>query len=208
MSEYKYDFIDFLNDTADTAKLQNEILASSIDDILESITIEYGNEEVKIIFETDLTAGEQTTLDGIVAAHNGIPYVQMGSGWSESNGESGTTSIEWQQKDTLNFNCTEAGTHYKLYWYFEAGCGDSDKKSEFRVRLHTMNDSTATNTIDIMHLPTRITKKIEDGSWISVCGFKITQLEVNDYKIDIDYRNMEGKITYIRCARLCVEQEA
>jgi len=207
MSEYKYDFADFLNDTADAPKLQNEILASSIDDILESITIEYGNEEVKIIFETDLSAGEQTTLDGIVAAHDGIPYVQMGSGWAESNGESGTTSDLWQEKISMNFNCTEAGTHYKLYWYFEAGCGDSDKKSEFRVRLHTMDGIEVRSTSDIMNLPTRITKKISDGNWISVCGFKILQLEVEDYQIDIDYRNMEGKITYIRCARLCVEQE-
>ena len=62
------------------------------------------------------------------------------------------------------------------------------------------------STSDIMNLPTRITKKISDGNWISVCGFKILQLEVEDYQIDIDYRNMEGKITYIRCARICVEQ--
>ena len=207
MSEYKYDFIDFLNDTADTAKLNNEILASSIDDILESITINYGPEEVKIFFETDLSAGEQTILDGIVAAHDGIPYVQVGSGWSESNGQSGTTSIEWQEKITLDFNCTEAGTHYKLYWYFECGCSDNDKKSEFRVQLHEVSDSTS-DPADIMVLPTRIVKKITDGNWDTVCGFKILPLEVGNYTLDLDYRNLEERTTYIRCARLCVEQEA
>ena len=69
MALYQYDITDFLNDSVDLRKLTYEITLSDIDPTLTGITSH--NDLVNIEFQYDLSSGEQTTLDGIVAAHDG-----------------------------------------------------------------------------------------------------------------------------------------
>lgn len=69
MSLYQYDITDFLNDSVNLRKLTYEITISNIDPTLTGITSHEGL--VNIEFQYDLSSAEQTTLDGIVAAHDG-----------------------------------------------------------------------------------------------------------------------------------------
>ncbi len=71
MAIYQYDITDFLNDSVNLRKLVQEIGLTNIDPILTGIT-EHNN-LVDIEFSIDIDAGEETTLDGVVASHDGQP---------------------------------------------------------------------------------------------------------------------------------------
>jgi hypothetical protein len=71
----------FPNSSVNIEKLTDEIEAVIISPVLESITSypvpyfdPYLEGECEIIFASALSGPQQTTLDGIVAAHDGIPY--------------------------------------------------------------------------------------------------------------------------------------
>lgn len=68
---YTYDIEDFLNDEVNSNKLTVEIEDSSITKTLEGITT--SGDDVYIDFDSALTTGEETTLEGIVAIHDGQP---------------------------------------------------------------------------------------------------------------------------------------
>ncbi len=70
MTVYSYVVTDTLNDVVSPAALTSEILASSIDNTLNGITVDSG--DLHIDFDGSLDTGEETTLDGIVAAHTGV----------------------------------------------------------------------------------------------------------------------------------------
>jgi len=69
MALYQYDITDFLNDAVNLRKLTYEITIANIDPTLTGITNH--QDLVNIEFQYDLSSGEQTTLDGIVATHDG-----------------------------------------------------------------------------------------------------------------------------------------
>ena len=82
MSDYNYVHTDFLNDVFNEDKLEQEIAAN------ETITTEldhictFEDPDTQVItvtfhFPTDLSAGEETALDGLVAAHDGTPPTQV-----------------------------------------------------------------------------------------------------------------------------------
>lgn len=74
MAETTYDYsitTDFPNDKVDCGKLTVEIQSSSITIALERI--DTSGDDCDIIFKDSLTTGEETTLDGLVAAHDGEP---------------------------------------------------------------------------------------------------------------------------------------
>lgn len=69
-TQFTYNISDFPNDKVNSRKLTNEIMDSSI-----TIAIDYINTsttQCDIFFKTDLSSGEETTLDDIVAAHDGV----------------------------------------------------------------------------------------------------------------------------------------
>lgn len=73
---YQYTIsIDFPNGTVDPDTLADEINDSSISSgVLESITTDTPALDICYIqFDVQLSAGDETTLDGIVAAHTGVP---------------------------------------------------------------------------------------------------------------------------------------
>jgi hypothetical protein len=68
---YNYILTDFLNDKCDTARLTQEIQQSSI-----IIALDYINTttaDVTIYFKDELSIGDKSTLDGIIANHSGEP---------------------------------------------------------------------------------------------------------------------------------------
>jgi len=72
MALYQYDITDFLNDAVDSRKLTHQITIASIGPTLTGIT-NNNNLLVNIEFQYDLSSGEETILDNIVAAHDGQP---------------------------------------------------------------------------------------------------------------------------------------
>lgn len=82
MSDYNYVHTDFLNDVFNEDKLEQQIAAN------ETITTEldhictFEDPDTQVItvtfhFPTDLSAGEETALDGLVAAHDGTPPTRV-----------------------------------------------------------------------------------------------------------------------------------
>lgn len=69
MSRYIYQVTDTLNDTVSVRSLATEIANSTISPSLTGVTVHEG--EIFIDFDADLSGAEQTTLDGLVAAHDG-----------------------------------------------------------------------------------------------------------------------------------------
>jgi len=206
MSEYKYDFIDFLNDTCDAQKLQNQIDASSISINCDGVTVKYKEEEVFIDFISELSAGEITTLDGIVAAHDGIPYVDQGTGWVENSSVSGTTSDTWQEKVKLDYNCTADNSDFKIDWYAEVSSSDSKQPwNNYRVIIYDNIDGTS---VVLMDMERAFYKNESEGYWEPMCGFKnLNLVNVGEYSITFEFRNMGGKTAFIRNARLSVEEK-
>lgn len=71
MATYTYPITAFPNDAVNLDKLEYEIEESSITPPLSGITSH--DDTVKVGFDSSLSGGEQTTLNGIVAAHDGQP---------------------------------------------------------------------------------------------------------------------------------------
>jgi hypothetical protein len=207
-TEYKYEFSDFLNDTCDAQKLQLQIQGSSITTTVEGVTVKYTVEETCIDFVSDLSGADKTTLDQIVAAHDGIPIIEMGDAWAESDSESGTTSIDWQEKLHIDFNCTNDGNDYKIYWYAEIGSSDDKVVNAYRVKLYNspIQSRSDEGTI-LMEITRAFQKKVSDGQWESMTGWKYLPLDVGNYTIAFEYSNTNNRTTYIRNARLHVEEE-
>ena len=69
---YTYPITAFPNDAVEPLKLEDEIIASSITASPTGTTSHEGN--VNVTLSQTLTGAEETTLDGVVAAHDGVPY--------------------------------------------------------------------------------------------------------------------------------------
>lgn len=71
-TKYPYNFTDFLNDEVDLDSLDSEIRASAIITALDKIETDETTALCDIWFKDALSAGDNTVLDGIVAAHDGV----------------------------------------------------------------------------------------------------------------------------------------
>lgn len=115
---YNYDLqLDFPNQAINEDVLTAEIQGSSISTPLVGISV--SGDDVDIIFQDALSAGDKTTLDGLVAAHQGVPFsdtVQR----AFSEGESQTTSTDYQEKLSLSTGPLPQGD-YLVSWYCEIG---------------------------------------------------------------------------------------
>jgi hypothetical protein len=107
MSEYSYPHTDFLNDIFNEDSLGQQVSADSgitteLDSIKSSESVgengaPTGNVTVTFVFPTDLSAGEQTALDALVAAHDGAPPTQVRFHASSTilQGEADITETDW-----------------------------------------------------------------------------------------------------------------
>lgn len=101
---------------ANLPRLIEEIGVSSI-----SGTLNYANVDTNdcdIVFEYELSVEDLATLSGIVDGHSGEPFDYSDAVYSESEGESTTTSTVWQQKLRMNISDFPPGT-YQIRWYME-----------------------------------------------------------------------------------------
>jgi len=115
---YNYDLqIDFPNQAVNTDVLTAEIEGSSITTALVGISVL--NDDVDITFVDALSGADKTTLDGIVAAHQGVAFSDtVQRVFSEA--ESTTTDTSYQEKLTLSTGPLPEGD-YLISWYCEIG---------------------------------------------------------------------------------------
>ncbi len=95
MTNYNYNITDFLNDLIDVNTFNYEVRDSTITSNHVGTTYKT---EIDIEFETDLTIDEKTTLDNLVAAHDGQPRPDLISTYVES-----TAMIEVTPSNTTEF---------------------------------------------------------------------------------------------------------
>lgn len=116
MTKYTYSVSgDFPNQKVNSNQLTQEIEASAIATVLDCINI---NEDVCDIWFVDaLSGGDQTILNGIVAAHQGTETsgaTQTVTRWAQST----TTDNDYQVKATLNSQPLRKGM-YQITWNAE-----------------------------------------------------------------------------------------
>lgn len=136
-TKYTYSIsTDFPNQKVNSDLLEQEIDESSISTALSYIFTE--GDVCDIWFDDVLSGPDQTTLDGLVAAHQGTDTdnaTQTAKAW----GSSGTTDTNWQLKLELNSTPLKKGT-YEVSWNAEikmttGGMGD-------HVEVHMSVDGT------------------------------------------------------------------
>lgn len=122
---------DFPNQAVAPSVLSVEIENSTIVQILDGINV--NGDDVEIVFDTDLSAPEVTTLDGIVAAHQGIPF---------NNGAQRVNAIAVQDNATTTFqtaatlNMEPIGLEqYILSFYCEVRVNGGNNNSSVRFQL-------------------------------------------------------------------------
>lgn len=106
---------DFPNQAVDLTVFQLEIEASSITATVEGVTI--NGDDVTIDFDTDLTVDEETTLDGVVAAHQGTGLVE-GVQRAQANAEQTNATTTNATAVELQSGPLKAGD-YLVSWYCE-----------------------------------------------------------------------------------------
>jgi len=124
---------DFPNQAVDLSVLTVEIEGSAIAPGLDGITV--NGDDVEIVFDADLSAGEVTILDGLVAAHQGIPFndgpqrVNVIAAQDESAGT-------WTEAARLDAEPI-ATDKYSLTFYCELRQqgGNNNSRSQFQLLL-------------------------------------------------------------------------
>jgi len=135
---YSYSVInDFPNQAVDIEKMEVEIAASSITTPYVSSTVH--DATCNIEFESILSGPEETTLDGIVAGHTGLPYDILDPIYVESLSESETTSNDWIDKLTLDITGDPTPGTYRLDWTFKFGSAPANREIEARLYDTTAN---------------------------------------------------------------------
>jgi hypothetical protein len=78
MSSYSYVIsTDFPNQVVNVASLNDEVLAVELSSTLLGISVEDSADSCVLDFNSDLSGDDETTLDGVVAAHTGGPATRF-----------------------------------------------------------------------------------------------------------------------------------
>jgi len=187
--EYSYKLTDFPNDVMDSGRFAAEIRNSNI--TASMLYMKTRGQNITIFFDTDLSGAEQTTLDGLVAAHIGIPYNSIGNSSVISDTVDSTSSTSYQQKLTLPLN-NIAGGKYVVLWSASIQCS---AQGGVKTRVQ-QNDSETLSELD--WTPTA------DG-FAPVSGFVELTLSVGDHHFDFDFAaSKTNKSVSIRKARLLI----
>lgn len=200
MADYNYTIsTDFPNQAVAGDKLRDEIVGSSISSApLELVNTDEDSDECKIKFDGSLSVADQTTLDGLVAVHDGVSYVDLSSSeglWVFSQAESSTTSPSWQNKCTLNMGNVPSGT-YRIRWSFEWEVVDNDNEGGgFRVRL---DDSTLIWQMDTFPIK-KLHPTTESLIWYE-------NIPAGTHHLDLEYYSNNGREIKIRNAALDVRR--
>ena len=142
------------------------------------------DDDVTVRFASNLTAEEETTLNNLVATHQGSPINTQYSGNAEDNSVSLTTSTNYQQKLRLTTDLIEAGD-YKIEWSYNWTSSQRNVNFEARIEL---DDSITIRE----HFEEPISLK--SSSQFTSQGFKIITLTRGIHTIDLDYRRSNNSI--------------
>jgi hypothetical protein len=124
---------DFPNQAVDASVLSVEIEDSTITATLEGINV--NGDDCEIMFDTDLTAGEETTLNNIVANHQGIPFNQGTQRVNAIAAQDNSTNT-WQTAVTLNADPVGVD-QYTLSFYCELRTtgGNNNSQAQYQILL-------------------------------------------------------------------------
>lgn len=135
---------DTANGQVNSSILQTQINASSIST---GVLIDIGTtgDDLAITFDVALSAGDKTTLDGVVAAHAGV-VLSSRTQQTLSEGISQTTAVAYQLK-LSGTSVPLVGGVYQLIWYCEirvlsGGLGDF---SQCRVQFNGVDVGEGNN---------------------------------------------------------------
>lgn len=191
---YLYDLqLDFPNQAVNEDVLTAEIEASSITQPLVGISV--AGDDVTITFADALSAGEKTTLDTIVANHQGVPFAETVQR-AFSEGEDTTTDTSYQEKLSLATGPLPQGD-YLVAWYAE-------------VSVDTLIGGTGIFGQVTYNGTERGFTSTDSDFYKSFSGQAIVQVTAGDSPtIAINYRRVGGLNTVkIRRARLLVAMQA
>jgi len=193
---------DFPNAKVATDKLSDQIEASSIATALDCINTH--GDDCDIWFEDALSGADQTTLDGVVAAHDGEPY-ELG-GYGESDAEETTTSTEYQRK--LRLSGDYAGGLYYVEWYCEIMCESQPGVSANSARSASDNSAgkialrIRMDESDVL-AETAWLPDSESGCYAPDSGFKRVTIAGGNHMIDMDFAaTLAGQTVAMRNARM------
>jgi hypothetical protein len=190
MAEYSYNFTDFLNDEVNTQRFADEIRNSSIATTLSYLAV---RDKCYVYFGGALSGGDETTLEGLVAAHTGTSYSVPTSYSVEDNGTSNTTNTSYQQKLRLELNDIEGGA-YIVFWAASVMSSDSGTRVQTRAQH---NDSTTLGETD-WHPETS-----SNEGYGPISGFAKVTLTPGNHYFDLDFSSSQsGKTVSIRRASL------
>jgi hypothetical protein len=197
LTKYTYSITgDFPNDAVAIEKLVVEIDDSSITTALDHV--ETAGDVCDIWFDDALSGGDETTLDGLVAAHDGVSPVGTVGSYVSSEGESSTTSTDWTEKLTCEPGWFRAGD-YAVDWSCEVKSSTPKTKLNLRVQLDdttTLGESKTAYSDDMA------------TDWVMQAGFTKTTLTAGTHTFDMDFSSeVQGGSVLIRRARLRVRAQ-
>lgn len=178
-------------------KLHDEIDDSSISPNCSGVNTE--GDTATVVFAQELSAGEQTTLDGLVAAHDSTPIAEVNVDTVVSDDvTSSTTSTSMQDKISITATLAEDNTPIVVTWYCEVRSSDSGTRVKVEVEL---ND---TILCDIDWIP-----DVSDGEGVGPCsGMYETTLNAGDHEAKIRYGSGQGgKQVQIRRGRIYLRKK-
>lgn len=176
-----------------SGKLHQEILDSSIVTALDRIDIEGNN--VKIWFVDALSGGDQTTLNNLISAHDGVLYVEKkrirltlaGSG----NGSAIVSSATYTVRSRFVFPGTnEVGVPSAI----KAICW-RDNSNQYDIKIHDV-----TNGNDICEL----TGQTNTSPELKNLG-TLSNLPKNEAIFELQLRRDTGFFQYARCSEVIIE---
>jgi len=180
---------DTLNDAVAENKLTEEIDDSSIVPTVDHINV-HGS-DLDIYMSDALSGAEETTLDGVVAAHDGVADTYTSAGYGESDGESSTSSGSWQTKLSTDVDC-DGITEYMMSWYGEIQSSNNTTNVKVRILL---DDTTV--VAETFSNP-------GENAYGSVSGFKKISPSSGTCNIKVQYCSDGGMTVKLRKARVDV----
>ena len=124
---------DFPNQAVDLSVLTVEIEESTITATLNGINV--NGDDCEIVFATDLSGPEVTTLNQIVATHTGLPFNNGAQRVNAIAAQDNSTNT-WQSAAILNADPV-GGEEYTLSFYCELRVtgGNNSSQAQFQVLL-------------------------------------------------------------------------
>lgn len=139
------------------------------------LTVSNTGDSVRIVFDSALSAQEQSELNILVTNHVPMTDVDQGN-YGEALSLSATTSETYLQKLRLTYSTVSTGDYF-IRWSLSAGNSDIEKPTLIRIQL---DDTTTLTECGVVIENDLIPKK-------SISGFRRVNLTPGTHNVDVDY---------------------